>query len=360
MSYPTGRRRPRRVRQHSSRCRRRVGSLRHHRSRLHAFQPPAPVASPEPAVEDREPEPDVVDDVVIDEEVEVAEIEVDDVEVDEFEAIDEVDDEIDDVIELEELDDEDEDIEEVEQPKRSQKSFGRHRLSSTRGQPARIRSGCLRRRRRCADRTAADHAVGPDRDARPAADADVHAGARRDALHPAPPRPTTSMVAAVVVDQGKRRKGKKGKVQPSRKPKRHLFRTFMTLVLLFGLLAGGAFAAKKYLLHEATWSAELKPLADEVAATRGLRVLRSRHCDACSGRRLRRSSRRLGHRHQWSNAADMASPRPAERRARSRGRRTSGDERFAGLLRPGDQDHLSSATTSQHRHTSTSSRCTGR
>jgi hypothetical protein len=35
-------------------------------------------------------------------------------------------------------------------------------------------------------------------------------------------------------------------------------------------LAGGAFAAKKYLLHQATWTAELQPLADEVAAARGL------------------------------------------------------------------------------------------
>ncbi|MEP7046667.1 MAG: hypothetical protein ABI949_08315, partial [Ilumatobacteraceae bacterium] len=58
--------------------------------------------------------------------------------------------------------------------------------------------------------------------------------------------------------------------QPSRKPKRHLLRSFMTLVVLFGLLAGGAFAAKKYLLHQPKWSVELKPLADGVARTRDL------------------------------------------------------------------------------------------
>ncbi len=78
-----------------------------------------------------------------------------------------------------------------------------------------------------------------------------------------PPRPATTTVA-VTAGPGK---------QPRRranKPKRHLFRTFMTLVLLFGLLGGGAFAAKMYLLHQPTWSVEMKPLADDVAAARGL------------------------------------------------------------------------------------------
>ena len=41
-------------------------------------------------------------------------------------------------------------------------------------------------------------------------------------------------------------------------------------MLLFGLLGGGALAAEKYLLHKPTWSAEIKPLADDVAAARGL------------------------------------------------------------------------------------------
>ena len=81
---------------------------------------------------------------------------------------------------------------------------------------------------------------------------------------PAPQRPPTTTVAVIVADrqpQGRKR---------SRKPKRNLLRTFVTLVLLLGLLAGGAFAAKKYLLHPVTWSAELKPLADGVATQRGL------------------------------------------------------------------------------------------
>ena len=87
---------------------------------------------------------------------------------------------------------------------------------------------------------------------------------------PPPARPATSMVAAILVDQANQHGKSKGKRKSGHKQKRHLFRSFVTLVLLFGLLAGGAFAAKKYLLHEPTWPAELKPLADEVAATRGL------------------------------------------------------------------------------------------
>ena len=79
----------------------------------------------------------------------------------------------------------------------------------------------------------------------------------------AAPRPATTTVAALAAPTKAQRKNK-------RKPKRHLFRSFVTLVFLFGLLAGGAFAAKKYLLHPPTWSAELKPLADAVATTRGL------------------------------------------------------------------------------------------
>lgn len=76
-----------------------------------------------------------------------------------------------------------------------------------------------------------------------------------------PPARTAGTMMPVAVAPGKKKR---------RKQKRHLFRSFMTLVLLFGLLAGGAFAAKKYLLHPATWSVEIKPLADEVAAARGL------------------------------------------------------------------------------------------
>ncbi len=80
----------------------------------------------------------------------------------------------------------------------------------------------------------------------------------------APPRPATTTVAVTAGP------GKQPRRRANNKPKRHLFRTFMTLVLLFGLLGGGAFAAKMYLLHQPTWSVELKPLADDVAAARGL------------------------------------------------------------------------------------------
>ncbi|HZX53168.1 MAG TPA: hypothetical protein VFE86_00735, partial [Ilumatobacteraceae bacterium] len=81
---------------------------------------------------------------------------------------------------------------------------------------------------------------------------------------PPPQRPATTTVAAIVAD------GKAGRGKSSGKKKGNLLRTFVTLVLLFGLLGGGAFAAKKYLLHVPTWSADIKPLADDVAAARGL------------------------------------------------------------------------------------------
>ncbi len=91
----------------------------------------------------------------------------------------------------------------------------------------------------------------------------VYAPVLAETFYVVPPRAATSPAAAIAAPVKAQRKTK-------RKPKRHLFRSFITLVLLFGLLAGGAFAAKKYLLHPPTWSAELKPLADAVATTRGL------------------------------------------------------------------------------------------
>jgi hypothetical protein len=80
---------------------------------------------------------------------------------------------------------------------------------------------------------------------------------------PPPTRPATSMLTIVEQEAPSKRKS-------ANKPKRHLLRSFMTLVVLFGLLAGGAFAAKKYLLKKPAWTVEMKPLADEVAAARGL------------------------------------------------------------------------------------------
>ncbi len=79
-----------------------------------------------------------------------------------------------------------------------------------------------------------------------------------------PPRPATTTVA---VTPGPTKQPRR---KANRKPRRHLFRTFLTLVLLFGLLGGGAFAAKTYLLQLPEWPVELQPLADEVAASRGL------------------------------------------------------------------------------------------
>ena len=76
-----------------------------------------------------------------------------------------------------------------------------------------------------------------------------------------PPARTAGTVTPVAVAPGQ---------QKRRKQKRRMLRSIMTFVLLLGLLAGGAFAAKKYLLQPETWTVEMKPLADEVAAARGL------------------------------------------------------------------------------------------
>jgi hypothetical protein len=92
----------------------------------------------------------------------------------------------------------------------------------------------------------------------------IYAPVLAETLYVPPSRQTTTI--AVVAPAVKKPASRKS----SRKPKRHLFRSFMTLVVLFGLLAGGAFAAKKYLLHPPTWAPEMKPLADDVAAARGL------------------------------------------------------------------------------------------
>lgn len=78
------------------------------------------------------------------------------------------------------------------------------------------------------------------------------------------PRPTPPNIAAIVAESNMARH------RSTRKHKRHLFRSFVSLLMVFGLLGGGAFAAKKYLLREPQWPAELQPLADEVATTRGL------------------------------------------------------------------------------------------
>lgn len=76
--------------------------------------------------------------------------------------------------------------------------------------------------------------------------------------------PTSSTLAVMVAE------GRSQYVTPKKKQKRHLFRSFVTLVVLFGLLAGGAYAAKTYLLRQTEWSVEMKPLAEDVATARGL------------------------------------------------------------------------------------------
>jgi hypothetical protein len=80
------------------------------------------------------------------------------------------------------------------------------------------------------------------------------------------PRAVTTTGPTMVADNRSARR------RSRRKSKSHVLRSFMSLMLLFGLLGGGAFAAKKYLLkpHKPTWSAELDPLAKAVATARGL------------------------------------------------------------------------------------------
>ena len=53
------------------------------------------------------------------------------------------------------------------------------------------------------------------------------------------------------------------------RPKRHPFRRFVVALLLLGMVAGGLYAVKFYIL-DTRWSAEVEPLAKEVEAARGL------------------------------------------------------------------------------------------
>ena len=54
-----------------------------------------------------------------------------------------------------------------------------------------------------------------------------------------------------------------------RRRKRHVFRRLITFVILLGLVAGGLFAVKKYVL-DARWDKDVEPLADAVSTARGL------------------------------------------------------------------------------------------
>lgn len=95
----------------------------------------------------------------------------------------------------------------------------------------------------------------------------VYAPVLAESYYVAPIRPVASPTSTLAVMVAE---GRSQQVTPKKKQKRHLFRSFVTLVVLFGLLAGGAYAAKTYLLREPQWSAEMKPLADAVASARGL------------------------------------------------------------------------------------------
>ena len=55
-----------------------------------------------------------------------------------------------------------------------------------------------------------------------------------------------------------------------RRKKRHPFRTLLKLVVVLGIIGGGLFFGKKYVL-DMRWSSELKPYADAVSTSRELK-----------------------------------------------------------------------------------------
>ncbi|MCB0954951.1 MAG: hypothetical protein KDB12_02225, partial [Ilumatobacter sp.] len=68
-------------------------------------------------------------------------------------------------------------------------------------------------------------------------------------------------------------------VPARRRRKRHVFRRLVTFVILLGLIAGGLFAVKKYVL-DVRWDKEVKPVADAVSEARGLSFDTAVHVDA--------------------------------------------------------------------------------
>ncbi|HEY7625810.1 MAG TPA: hypothetical protein VH761_02040 [Ilumatobacteraceae bacterium] len=78
------------------------------------------------------------------------------------------------------------------------------------------------------------------------------------------PRPAAPNVAAIVAESNA------AWHRTTRKRKRHIVRTFFSLIVLAGLLGGGAYAAKQYLLREPQWPTDIKPLASGVETQRGL------------------------------------------------------------------------------------------
>jgi hypothetical protein len=55
-----------------------------------------------------------------------------------------------------------------------------------------------------------------------------------------------------------------------RRRKRHVFRKFVTTIVLLGMVAGGLFAVKHYLLDRVNWPKDVAPLANAVESERGL------------------------------------------------------------------------------------------
>lgn len=85
------------------------------------------------------------------------------------------------------------------------------------------------------------------------------------------PRAAIANAATLVADTGPTRQ------RARKKSSGHMFRSFMTLVLLFAMLGGGAYAAKKYLIdkRQPKWSTDVEPLATDVATARGLQFKNS-------------------------------------------------------------------------------------
>jgi hypothetical protein len=78
------------------------------------------------------------------------------------------------------------------------------------------------------------------------------------------PRPTPPNMAAIVAESNA------AWHRATRKHKRHFFRRFFSLVVVLGLLGGGAYAGKMYLQRQPKWPTDIKPLATDVATSRGL------------------------------------------------------------------------------------------
>ncbi len=79
------------------------------------------------------------------------------------------------------------------------------------------------------------------------------------------PRAVPATVATLVAESNTAR-------HRSRRKSKHRIRRFVSFIVLLGLLGGGAYAAKKYLLlkNRPKWSVELAPFATDVATARGL------------------------------------------------------------------------------------------